>query len=102
MTEDRFNCKLILLLATLVLAAGLRLLFLGADSPRGPFWIFDEGHWVHNARNAILFHRWIIDDFNQGLVTPVFSTLTYLIFQVLGVGLVQARLVSVMMGISTL
>lgn len=23
----------------------------------------DEGYWAHNARNAILFGRWMIDDY---------------------------------------
>jgi hypothetical protein len=89
------------LFGALVLMACLRLLALTADSPLAPFWLFDEGHWVHNARNKLLFDEWVLDDFNQGLVTPVFTALTYLAFQVLGIGLWQARLVSALTGILT-
>ena len=56
----------------------------------------DEGYWVHNARNAVVFGHARLDDFNQSLL---FSPLYYLavksVFSFFGVGFTQARIVSV-------
>jgi hypothetical protein len=101
-TLHQFNWKTLLVLGGIGLMVLLRFVYLGADSPQGPFWVFDEGHWVHNARNVILFKRWIVDDFNQGLVAPVFTALSYAVFWLFGLGLIQARLVSVSMGVLAL
>ncbi|MBN2383046.1 phospholipid carrier-dependent glycosyltransferase [bacterium] len=78
-----------------------RVLFLSAD-PSSSFslgFISDEGWWSHNARQAALFGKWIMDDFNQGLViSPVFSLLSYVAFKVLGVSFFAARLPSALAG----
>jgi len=92
------------LVLLLVLGAVLRLACLGADpSPSLEYYyITDEGWWVHNARNAALFGRWVLDDFNQGfLYSPVHSLLLYAVFQALGVAVVPARAVSAVAGLLT-
>ena len=82
-----------------------RLLELGADPPAdlASQFITDEGWWAHNARNHFLFGRWATDDFNQALyATPVYTGLLRAAFEVLGLGLWQARVVSVVSGCITL
>lgn len=62
----------------------------------------DEGYWAHNARNAILFGRWMIDDYQALATGPLFSVMIYTSFKLFGVGLFQARLVSAIAGWLTL
>lgn len=83
----------------------IRILYLDAD----PSFIKelgdvgDEGYWVHNARNAILFDNWMIDDFNQSLsASPLYSLMLYLCFRLFGLGLLQDHLVSVITSFLTL
>ena len=91
------------LLATLLLALALRAVFPVADppwlAPIGITW-HDEGVWAHNARNKALFGQWQLDQWNPMYVSPVFTGLEYLSFSVFGVGLWQARLVSVVAGVA--
>ena len=90
------------LLAILLLAATLRVLFPVADPPwRTQFGVVwhDEGAWVHNARNRVLFGAWTQDQWNPMYITPVLTGLEYVSFSLFGVGLWQARLVSEVMGI---
>jgi 4-amino-4-deoxy-L-arabinose transferase-like glycosyltransferase len=92
----------LVLVAILLVAAFLRLLFLTADPPWqttvGVVW-HDEGAWVHNARNRVLFGEWRLDDWNPVFVAPVFTAFQYVSFVTLGVGTWQARLVSVGAGL---
>jgi 4-amino-4-deoxy-L-arabinose transferase-like glycosyltransferase len=80
----------------------LRTIFLTADppwqTPVGITW-HDEGPWVHNARNRVLFGAWSLDSWNPVYLTPVFTGLEYLSFALLGVGTWQARAVPVVMGL---
>lgn len=96
-----------LALALIVAAAlGLRAVFPLADPPwRDPIGItwHDEGVWAHNARNQALWGAWRQDAWNPMFVSPVFTALEYLAFMAAGVGLWQARLVSILAGtLSTL
>ena len=59
----------------------------------------DEGAWVHNARNKALFGSWRLDEWNPLFIAPVFTGLEYLSFELFGVGVRQARLVSEMAGV---
>jgi 4-amino-4-deoxy-L-arabinose transferase-like glycosyltransferase len=82
-------------------AIGLRAIFPTADPPWhttvGVVW-HDEGAWVHNARNRALWGVWTLDAWNPLYVAPVFTLLEYLSFSAFGVGLWQARLVSMVLG----
>ena len=81
-----------------LLALALRAVFPLADppwaAPIGITW-HDEGVWAHNARNKALFGQWRIDEWNPLYVSPVFTVLEYSSFSLFGVGLWQARLVSI-------
>lgn len=85
------------LLAIVVVAVALRVLFPTADPPWNPtvgvVW-HDEGAWVHNARNRVMWGVWSTDAWNPMFIAPVFTFLEYLSFATFGVGVWQARLVS--------
>jgi len=84
------------------LAATLRGVFPSADPPWrtsvGVVW-HDEGAWVHNARNKALFGAWRLDEWNPLFIAPVFTGLEYVSFELFGVGVRQARLVSQAAGV---
>ncbi len=86
----------------MLVALALRAVFPLSDppwlSPIGITW-HDEGVWVHNARNKVLFGQWRLDQWNPMYVSPVFTGLEYLSFSAFGVGLWQARLVSMVAGL---
>lgn len=82
-----------------------RFIVLHADpsSSIGLSFILDEGWWLHNARNAVLFGSFILDDFNQGLVlSPAYTLCVYVCFKLFGIGFFSARLVSALAGLGTL
>src|SRR5436190_9174608 len=93
-----------MLIAILLLGALLRTLFPAADPPWNPsvgvVW-HDEGAWVHNARNKVLFGAWSFDAWNPMFLAPVFTGLEYGAFELFGVGVRQARLVSELTGFAS-
>ena len=90
------------LVAAVVAGALLRFSFLTADPPThatvGIVW-HDEGAWTHNARNKALFGAWSLDAWNPLFIAPVFTVGEYLAFEGFGVGLWQARLMPVVLGL---
>ncbi len=87
----------------MIAAAGVGLLLLGfvrVDPPTGvtasasPF--TDEAWHVVNARNLVLLGRWSTDDYNLQLITAPFSLAVAAAFGVLGIGIVQARIVAIL------
>src|SRR5690606_28286256 len=60
----------------------------------------DEGPWVHNARNRVLWGVWRTDEWNPMFVAPVFTALEYAAFSVFGVGTWQARTVPAISGLA--
>ena len=90
------------LVAIVLLGLALRTVFPLADPPWrstvGVVW-HDEGAWVHNARNRVLFGAWTLDQWNPMYITPVLTGLEYASFTAFGVGLWQARIVSELMGL---
>ncbi len=89
------------LLGIMLVAAAVRVVYPAADPPWettvGVVW-HDEGAWVHNARNKVLFGAWTQDAWNPMYIAPVFTGLQYAAFEVFGVGVRQARLVSALCG----
>jgi len=81
-----------------VLFAALRLFALDADPPPSLDWTSgiwtDEGFYTYAARNAVLFGG-TRDDFHPEVLSPVLNAVQEAVFRAFGVGLVQARLVSV-------
>lgn len=96
----RFLVSLLLLLAV---AAAMRLVWLRSDPPVeggvGIVW-HDEGAWVHNARNRALWGTWRTDNWNPVFVAPVFTALEFAVFDTLGVGTWQARIVPAVSGLA--
>jgi hypothetical protein len=66
----------------------------GVTASLSPF--TDEGANVVNARNLVLFGSWTTDAWSLHLLNGPFSLLEAAVFRVLGIGLVQARLVAIM------
>jgi 4-amino-4-deoxy-L-arabinose transferase-like glycosyltransferase len=102
--SDATRRFLLALLGIMAVAVALRALFPTADPPWNPsvgiVW-HDEGAWTHNARNRALWGVWSLDAWNPLYIAPVFTLLEYLSFSVFGVGLWQARLVSIVAGIAS-
>jgi 4-amino-4-deoxy-L-arabinose transferase-like glycosyltransferase len=93
------------LLAALVLGGILRVAWLTSDPPThapvGIVW-HDEGPWVHNARNRVLWGTWRTDNWNPVFIAPVFTGLEFVAFSAAGVGTWQARTVPVASGLAAI
>ncbi len=101
-TEHRHYRRIIIFL--FIILFSLRLHNLVADPPN---WkrigdIFDEGSWLVNAKDAIVFGQITLDDHNKWLTIPLNSFLWIMSFKIFGVGLFSARLVSAVSGCLTL
>lgn len=83
----------------LVLAVLLRIVFLDSDAYPRLSWstglLTDEGFYLHNARNLILFGTERTDEFNNALMMPTLHWVQVWVFRAFGVGVVQARMISV-------
>lgn len=94
--------------ATFILALAIAAVLRGAfpladppwETPVGVVW-HDEGAWTHNARNKALWGTWTVerDNWNPMYIAPVFTALEYASFEAFGVGLWQARFVSMLAGL---
>ena len=89
-----------LLIVGLPLVVGLVLLrAIDHDPARGvtfsnsPF--TDEGWRAANARNLVFFGSWATDDWKVYLLQLPLSVVQAVVFELAGVGLIQARLISV-------
>ncbi len=81
----------------------MRIVHLGADAPKdldqlSPGYICDPGNYAFNARLKILTGEWKIDDWalNYIYITPIPHYITYLVFQLFGVGIAQMNVVPVL------
>jgi 4-amino-4-deoxy-L-arabinose transferase-like glycosyltransferase len=88
------------------IAIVLRLVALDSDAYARLSWssalLTDEGFYIHNARNVVLFGTARTDAFNNMLIMPTLHTVQVVVFRILGVGAVQARLISVTCSLLTL
>ncbi len=86
---------ILLLCASLVVRLG----WLEADAATTLSWsgaVFtDEGLYSHTPRNAALFGTWRTNEWDDRLVSPLHSGLTYGVFRAFGIGYIQLRMVSV-------
>lgn len=93
-------CALLLLLLFLRLAA------LDSDPYYRLSWsgalLTDEGYYMHNARNRILFGQTRTDGFNNYLIMPALHAVQVAVFSLFGVGAIQARLISVTLSMFSL
>ncbi len=88
----------------LIIPLFMRLFYLTADAP-SDYQIGthngDEGSWMINARNKILFNEWLTEReaFNPIFISPLHSLVLYSFFFIFGQGIVIARLMSVFFSI---
>ncbi|MFY8051881.1 MAG: glycosyltransferase family 39 protein, partial [Armatimonadaceae bacterium] len=61
----------------------------------------DEGFYAHNARNQVLFGSPEQDGFNNYNLSPMLHAFQVVVFTKFGVGLVQARLISIVASLLT-
>ena len=91
--------------AAVLLMIGLRVLHLHSDPYVRIDWdtgiLTDEGFYLHNARNVVLFGRARTDEFNNMLLAPLWHAVQVAVFTVFGVGSLQARGISVVCGLLT-
>src|SRR6266496_5108948 len=93
------------LAAAIVIAVGLaillRIVALDSDPYKNLDWdtgiLTDEGFYLHNARNAVLFGQPRRNEFNNMLVAPVVHGLQLIWFKSFGVGAIPARTLSVIL-----
>lgn len=96
--------------ATWVILIGLcvflRAAWLQSDAYHRLSWssalLTDEGFYVHNARNVALFGHARTDEFNNELIMPLLHLAQVAVFKTFGVGVVQARLISVVCSLAAL
>lgn len=83
----------------------LRVVDIGADAWKDLDWgtgiWTDEGFYAHNARNQVLFGKPEQDGFNNYNLSPVLHAIQVIVFSQFGVGLVQARLISIVASLFT-
>jgi hypothetical protein len=85
-------------LLILISAAALAAIFISLDADPGRMlwrdFITDEGWWTAEARDRAIFGDWGLDEYNQGLTTPLASYTWLGFFNLIGVSLLSARLPS--------
>ena len=98
-----FNRIALLLWGGLLL---LRIVHLDSDAYARLSWssalLTDEGFYIHNARNVVLFGQMRTDEFNNALIMPLLHLVQVAVFSLCGVGAIQARLISVACSLLTL
>ena len=101
--DARRVLKSVLLIMAAVAAVVLRLIRLQSDAYPHLSWssalLTDEGFYIHNARNVVLFGTARTDEFNNMLIMPTLHFVQVWVFRMFGVGAVQARSISVVCGI---
>jgi 4-amino-4-deoxy-L-arabinose transferase-like glycosyltransferase len=84
----------------------MRVVALGSDPYLRLDWsaglLTDEGFYIHNARNVALFGRAKLDEFNNMFLSPALHSVQMIVFQIWGVGAVQARMISVVCSLLSL
>ena len=89
-----------------IFAVGLRVFALESDPYPRLCWstglLTDEGFYIHNARNLVLFGRERTDEFNNSLIMPTLHYVQVAVFRLFGVSSVSARSISVVLSLATL
>ncbi len=90
----------------LVVAAVLRTQHIQADPPEilprisGSAGIyFDEGIYCHNARNRILFGKWITDEWNPLVYNAPLTLIYFLGFKWFGISIVTVKAINILFGL---
>ncbi len=92
--------------ALILLIVLVRVVYPGSDAYARLTWssalLTDEGFYIHNARNLVLFGHARTDEFNNALIMPLLHLAQVLVFRVWGVGAMQARSISIVASLLTL
>ncbi len=59
----------------------------------------DEAGYAHNARNKVLFGKWVLDEYNPYLVNPILTIFDYLFFKTFHPSILTLRLVALFWGV---
>jgi 4-amino-4-deoxy-L-arabinose transferase-like glycosyltransferase len=95
------NITILMIVATILFALS-RLVFLDADPTlfKRTNDIGDEGYWVHEARSAVLFGKWIMDEHVMSIASaPLSALISYLSFSAFGVSVITTRLTMAVSGV---
>ncbi len=95
--------KVYLLLLLIIISFCLRIVYIKADPPslvasisRSASIYCDEGMYPHNARNKILFGKWVTDDWNPFIYNPILTFLYYIFFLLLGVKITVVKIINIL------
>lgn len=58
---------------------------------------FDEAIYCHNARNKILYGKWVTDEWNPIIYSFMLHYIYYVVFLLFGIGMLQIKMVHVVM-----
>ncbi len=76
---------------------------LTADPPTNLSWsggyYGDEAGYAHNARNKVLFGKWMLDEYNPVYVNPILTFFDYLSFRIFAPSIFSLRLVALFWGV---
>ena len=93
-------------IVAIIAAISLRFVALRSDPYPWLDWsagqLTDEGFYIHNARNVALFGHATTDQFNNMLLSPWLHYIQVGVFETLGAGSVQARLISIVSSLLTI
>ncbi len=95
--------RIALLAAAAIAAVALRVVWPTSDAYPRLSWssalLTDEGFYIHNARNVVLFGRFSTDQFNNALIMPLLHVVQLGVFWAFGVGTIQARSITIVLGL---
>jgi 4-amino-4-deoxy-L-arabinose transferase-like glycosyltransferase len=101
--SNRISFTKAIMIAAISLMAALRAVALDSDAysrlSYSSALLTDEGFYIHNARNSVLFGHERTDQFNNMLIMPVLHQIQVWVFSAWGVGAIQARSISVVAGL---
>ncbi|MEK6407607.1 MAG: glycosyltransferase family 39 protein [Acidobacteriota bacterium] len=97
------NAKPATLVVCAILGAALLLRVINLDADPSALisrdFITDEGWWAHNARNALFYGEWRIDEYNLGLYSAyLYNFLLYVTFKLFGISFTTLRMLSALCG----
>ena len=82
-----------------LITVGMRFVALRSDPYPALSWssalLTDEGFYLHDARNTLLFKTFHPDEFHNALIMPLLSWVQVHVFSAVGIGFLQTRLISV-------
>jgi len=102
--NNKKQALIIFILITLVVfLVFMRFSRITADPPPDLSWSAgyygDEAGYAHNARNKVLFGKWMMDEYNPLYVNPILTSFDFISFKIFHPGILSLRLVALFWGI---